>query len=113
MTARLERQVEVLRQRVERVESESRELRDGLTALAQEHAITRESVRIFTDLVEDVRDGLSAARADVHQVQLALQRHMTEEARDRRRQLVGSMTATISTLGTLAVLLWSVSEGSG
>ncbi|MCF1183735.1 hypothetical protein L0E83_09835 [Marichromatium gracile] len=113
MTERLERQLEALCQRVDRVEREARELREGLTTLAQEHAITRESVRIFTDLVEDVRDGLSATRADVHQVQLALQQHMVDEARDRRRQFAGSVTATISTLGTLAVLLWSVSRGGG
>ncbi|MBO8085758.1 MAG: hypothetical protein J7D61_06945 [Marichromatium sp.] len=113
MTASLAHQLGELRLRVERLEAEARELRDALTALAQEHAITRESVRIFTELVDDVRAELGAARGDVHQVQLALQRHMTDEARDRRRQLVGSMTATISTLGTLAVLLWSVSRGGG
>ncbi|RNE89865.1 hypothetical protein [Marichromatium sp. AB31] len=110
MTASLEHQVGELRLRVERVEAEARELRDGLTTLSKEHAITRESVRIFTELVDDVRAELGATRADVHQVQLALQQHMVDEARDRRRQFSAQVAAIAGTTGTLAVLLWEVTR---
>ncbi|AHF05418.1 hypothetical protein MARPU_05785 [Marichromatium purpuratum 984] len=108
MSLTLDQQLTELQLRVERVETETRDLREGLASLTQDHAITRESVRIFTDLIEGMREELGATRDGVHQVQLALQRHMTDEARDRRRQFAGSVTATISTLGTLGVLLWNV-----
>lgn len=79
------------------------EIEDEIAELKREHAITRESVRIYTDMIQDFRTGLDEVRK-------MLVEHVHQEARDRVKLLAGIVTSALAGLSTLGVLIWGVFE---
>lgn len=110
-----------LESRVDAVESRLRDdglqWREQLATVRRDMAVVAEGFRLSEDVLERVQDtqaavveGQANIRSDVGNVRILFAEHMAEEARDRQRLLIGTITAAVSGLGTLGALLWAVVE---
>jgi hypothetical protein len=96
--------------RVARIESHVDRNAALIAEVARDHAITREALRIFEYTQLDLREVLSEQMKATTHINDTLAQHATDEARDRTRLLAGVITAALSGLGTIAVLIWGVWE---
>ncbi|MBK1699739.1 hypothetical protein [Thiococcus pfennigii] len=86
-----------------------------VATLREEHAKTRQEMRILdralsdlAGLVAETRADVKDAREDIQDVGRKISDHSIAEARDRRRLWVATLSAAGPGAITLAVLLWSV-----
>lgn len=85
-------------------------LRSEMSLVQRESAVLREQVRIFEDLLGEVRAMLSATQVAIDGVRKILSDHVAAESSDRVKLFAGMVTAALSGLGTLGVLIWGVYE---
>jgi hypothetical protein len=96
--------------RISRLESYCERHAMLIAEVARDHAVTREALRIFEYTQADLRDVLTDQAKATTTIKDTLAQHATDEARDRTRLLAGVITAALSGLGTIAVLIWGVWE---
>jgi hypothetical protein len=96
--------------RIARLESHVDRNAALIAEVARDHAITREALRIFEYTQSDLREVLSEQTKSTTNIKDTLAQHVTDEARDRTRLLAGVITAALSGVGTIAVLIWGVWE---
>lgn len=92
----LKRRIDHLELRVDRTERACEE-----NALA--HAVSREAVRIYTDLVNSFDNKLDELTRMLHS-------HIHQEAKDRTKLFAGIVTSAMTGIGSLGVLIWGVFE---
>lgn len=96
--------------RISRLEDRVDKNAAHISDVSREHAVTREALRIFEYAQKDLRECLEAQSRETREVKNLLQQHIADENKDRARLLAGVITAALSGLGTVAVLIWGVWE---
>lgn len=96
--------------RITRLESTVDRHAGQIAEVARDHAVTREALRIFEYAQNDLRECIEKQAEATGEVKSLLQKHIADENKDRSRLLVGVITAAVSGLSTVAVLIWGVWE---
>lgn len=96
--------------RISRLEGRVDKNAAQISEISREHAVTREALRIFEYAQNDLRECIETQSRETREVKTLLQQHIADENKDRGRLLAGVITAALSGLSTVAVLIWSVLE---
>lgn len=76
-------------------------LTTSLHGTQHEFAAVRETVRIYVDMMNSLAQ-------DIDEIKSSLNHHFIEEAGNRTKMFAGLVTAALSGLGTLGVLIWGL-----
>ncbi len=104
MSDDLERRVGRLEGQVSNLEEISREV----ARIAQDHAVTREAVRIFEVALAEGRDAQRELRESIDRVDEKISQHALADAGSLKRIFLGVLGAMFTGLASLAFAAWGV-----